>query len=95
MNEYDHIIEETNSRLLAAETKARKESLKSPQFLTFAAMITVCLATIWWLLSEPQIQNTTAAQFFVLWGFMIIAMVWSILAIFAPDRHAHLFKKRT
>ena len=95
MNEYDHIIEETNSRLLAAETTARKERLKSPQFLTFAAMTAVFLATIWWSMSEPQIQHTTVAQFFVLWAFMITAMVWAILAIFAPDHHAHLFKKRT
>jgi hypothetical protein len=74
--------------------QARLNQLKSPEFLTLATTTILSLISLFHLLSASQIQHTAAWQFFTVWGCMILSMVWSILAVYAPDRIGKFVKKR-
>jgi hypothetical protein len=95
MDKFENLIKNAMVEADKARDQARLDQLKSPEFLMLAAMAIVSLISLFFLLSEFQFQRTTVWQVFTVWGCLVLSMVWSILAIFAPDRIEKLTKNRT
>lgn len=69
-----------------ARDQARFNRLKSPEFLTLMAMTFASLLSLIFLFSDHQINQTSAWQIMTSWACLMVGMMASVQAIFAPDR---------
>lgn len=80
------LIESAIAESDKARDKARINRLKSPEFLTLTAMTLASLLSLLFLFSDNQINQTSAWQVMISWACLMVGMMASVQAIFAPDR---------
>ncbi|WP_085339811.1 hypothetical protein [Aquidulcibacter paucihalophilus] len=80
------LIESAIAESDKARDKARINRLKSPEFLTLTSMTLASLLSLLFLFSDNQINQTSAWQVMISWACLMVGLMASVQAIFAPDR---------
>jgi hypothetical protein len=85
-DEFKKLIESAISESDKARDKARINRLKSAEFLTLTAMTLASLLSLLFLFSDNQINQTSVWQVMISWACLMVGLMASVQAIFAPDR---------